>query len=114
MSLRIRVIVVVIMLFVIAKIVSLMSKKKINYKYGLGWSFLAMLVAVLALWPDILYWLAKVTGVIAPVNMLFFMGFVFALAIIFALSKTVSKLHDKVDTLTREIALLRKEIDDKK
>lgn len=113
MSLRIRVIVIVVMVIAICKIISLVSKKKIDYKYGFSWSLLAVAVSVLAIWPQILGWLAKVTGVVAPVNMLFFMGFIFSLAIIFSLSKTVSKLRDKVDKLTQELAILKKEANDK-
>ena len=91
-----------------------MSKKNIDYKYGLGWSLVVIAVTVFAAFPGILEWLAKITGVIAPVNMLFFLGFVFSLAIIFSLSKTVSKLQDKVNKLSQELAILRKDTHDKK
>ena len=113
MSIRVRIVVIVIMLLIIANIIRLMSKKKIDYKYGLGWSFVAIIVLVLAAFPEILIGIANLTGVIAPVNMLFFLGFIFSLAIIFSISKTVSKLQDKVSRMSQEIAILRKEIQDK-
>ena len=113
MSLRVRIVVIVIMLLIIANIIRLMSKKKIDYKYGLGWSLVAIIVLILAAFPGILIGLAKITGVIAPVNMLFFLGFIFSLAIIFSMSKTVSKLQDKINRMSQEIAILRKEIQDK-
>ena len=114
MSIRIRVFVIVCMLLILFNIIRLMSKKKIDYKYGLGWSLVDIIVIVLAAWPGLLGWIAKVTGVIAPVNMLFFLGFILALTIIFSLSVTVSKLQDKVNRLSQEIAIMKKDnFDDK-
>lgn len=113
MSLRVRIVVIVIMLLIIANIIRLMSKKMIDYKYGLGWSLVAIIVLILAAFPGVLIGIAKITGVIAPVNMLFFLGFIFSLAIIFSMSKTVSKLQDKINRMSQEIAILRKEIQDK-
>ena len=113
MSLRVRVFVIVCMILILINIIRLMSKKKIDYKYGLGWSLVDIVVIVMAAWPGLLGWIAKLTGVIAPVNMLFFLGFILALTIIFSLSVTVSKLHDKVNRLSQEIAIMKKDSYDK-
>ena len=113
MSLRVRIFVIVCMILILINIIRLMSKKKIDYKYGLGWSLVDIVVIVMAAWPGLLGWIAKLTGVIAPVNMLFFLGFILALTIIFSLSVTVSKLHDKVNRLSQEIAIMKKDSYDK-
>ena len=113
MSLRIRLVVIVCMVFILIYIIRSISKKTIDYKYGLGWTMVTAIIAIFAIFPGILEWIAKVTGVIAPVNVLFFLGFILSLGIIFSLSKTVSKLQDKVNKLSQELAILRKDTHDK-
>ena len=109
MSLRIRIFVIICMVLLLISLIRLVSKKKINYKYGLGWALIDIVIIVFAACPAILGWIAKLTGVVAPVNMLFFLGFLLVIGIIFSLSMTVSKLQDKVTKLSQELAILRKD-----
>lgn len=109
MSLRIRIFVIICMVLLLISLIRLMSKKKINYRYGLGWALIDIVIIVFAACPAILGWIAKLTGVVAPVNMLFFLGFLLVIGIIFSLSMTVSKLQDKVTKLSQELAILRKD-----
>ncbi len=109
MALKVRIFVIVVMVLILLKLFRLMGKKRIDFKYGLSWSLVDIMIIIVAAWPSLLAWLARLTGVIAPVNMLFFLGFILALAIIFSLSVTVSKLQDRVSRLSQEIAILRKD-----
>jgi len=112
MSLRIRVFVIVCMVLLLIYLLRLMTRKKINFKYGLGWILLDLVVILMAACPIFLAWLAKLTGVIAPINMLFFLGFLLLIGVNFFLSVSVSKLQDKVVKLSQEIAIMRKDARD--
>ncbi len=100
------------MVLLLISLIRLMSKKKIDYKYGLGWALVDLVIIVLAACPEVLGWIAHLTGVVAPVNMLFFLGFILVIGIIFSLSMTVSKLQDKVTKLSQELAIMRKDSHD--
>lgn len=109
MTLRIQVIVIICMLIAIVYIATLAKRKKIDYKYALCWMFVAAIVLIMAVFPSLLARLSMLFGIATPVNMLFFLGFIFSLIIIFTLSRTVSELSDKVKKLSQEIAILRKD-----
>lgn len=109
MTLRIQIIVIVCMVLAIGYIVSLARGKKIDYKYALVWMLVAGVVLILAAFPSLLSLITSLLGIATPVNMLFFLGFIFSLGIIFTLSRTVSELSDKVKKLSQEMAILKKD-----
>ena len=58
--------------------------------------------------------LAKLVGIKTVSNFLFFLGFIFFIFIVFDISKTISIQNKKIVTLTQELALLRKDINNNK
>ena len=56
--------------------------------------------------------LAKFMGIEVPSNMLFFLGFCFALIIIFVLTIAVSRMSIRIKSLTQEMALYEKRMKD--
>ena len=48
MSLRIRIFVIICMVLLLISLIRLMSKKKINYRYGLGWALIDIVIIVFA------------------------------------------------------------------
>ena len=52
-------------------------------------------------------------GIASPMNMLFFLGFCFSLTIIFSLTISASKMSIQIKDLTQEIALYKKEQNEK-
>lgn len=112
MSLRLQIIVVVAMLFIILYIVWQIGKKKLDFKYGIGWLAMFIVVLILAIWPKLLDIISNVLGIASPVNMLFFFGFILSVMIIFSMSKMLGNLNSKVKKLSQELAILRKEVND--
>lgn len=110
MTLRLRTIIIVCMIMVLLYIINLIRKKKMDFRYGLGWIFIAVCISILAIWPFILDKMADVLGIASPMNMLFFFGFGFAVMVIFSLSMTISHLADRVKKLSQEIAIIRKDM----
>ena len=98
------------MLLAVIYIVNTMRKKRMDFRYGLGWLLVIACISVLTIWPVLLDKLAKLLGIASPMNMLFFFGFCFAVMIIFSLSMTISHLADRVKKLSQEIAIIRKDM----
>ena len=67
----------------------------------------------LDLFPSIISHLAQIMGIDTPINMLFFLGFCFSLAIIFVLTIAISRMSIRIKELTQELALFEKREKDK-
>ena len=58
--------------------------------------------------PEKLQEIATTLGIYSPINMIFFLGFVFSLAIIFVLTVTVSRLSARIRRLAQMVAQMNK------
>ena len=70
------------------------------------------MIIVLAIFPEISYWLSKLLGIESPANLVFLFVICLLLEKIFTLSIITSQLEEKVSILSAEVALRSQ--DDKK
>lgn len=110
MSLRLQIIVGVIIVLSILTIGNMVRKKKLDLKYALVWLLVGCIVLIFDIFPGLLSVISEAVGIGIPVNMLFFLGFLFSLLIIFTLTVAVSKMSERVKRLTQELALLEKRL----
>ena len=108
MNSRIQIIVAIIIVLALGVIVNMIRKKALELRDALTWMGVGVIVLILDLFPGLMTQLSKLMGITLPSNMLFFMGFCFALAIIFGLTITVSKMSTRINDLTQEMALYMK------
>ncbi len=109
LSNQLRIIIIVSMLLALIYIVGNIRRQKINFRYGIGWMVVAILIMLLAICPQILDLISYLLGIAVPVNMLFFMGFILVVIVIFSLSRSVSDLSEKVKQLSQELAIAKKD-----
>lgn len=112
MSVRLQVIILLMVLIELAAIVNMVRKGKIGLRYALPWLALGVGMILIDVFPCITDFLAELMGVALPINMLFFMGFCFLLIIIFLLTISVSKIHNREKQLAQELALLKKRMEE--
>ena len=91
---------------VVVFLVTLLRRRRIREKYAAIWIALGVAVLVLATFPQLAFWFARLVGVETPVNLLFAGGFVILLGVCIQLSSSVTSLEERTRTLTEEIALL--------
>ena len=108
MNSRIKIIVAIIIVLALSIIVNMIRRKALELRYALTWLGVGVVVLVLDLFPGLMSQLSKLMGIALPSNMLFFLGFCFSLAIIFGLTIAVSKLSNRINDLTQEMALYMK------
>ena len=113
MSIRLQIIIAVIIVMALCVIVNMIRKKRLELRYALAWLIVGVGVLVLDCFPQLINWIAGKLGIASPVNMLFFLGFCFALMIIFVLTIAVSRSSIRIKELTQELALLEKRINEK-
>ena len=112
MTLRLQIMVIIFIVLAVLYIVNQLRKKKLDYRFGLGWLLIIFCILVLTVSPKLLSMLAGFLGITLPINMLFFFGFCFIVILVFSISMMISSLSDRVKKLSQEIAILRKDMYD--
>ena len=112
MTLRLQIMVIIFIVLAVLYIVNQLRKKKLDYRFGLGWLLIIVCILVLTVSPKLLSMLAGFLGITLPINMLFFFGFCFIVILVFSMSMMISSLSDRVKKLSQEIAILRKDMYD--
>ncbi|WP_082053635.1 DUF2304 domain-containing protein [Gordoniibacillus kamchatkensis] len=93
-------------------IVNMVKKYKIELKYSLLWIFCGLLITVLAIFPSILIFIAKVVGIETPSNALFLFGMLSLFILVFNLTMAASSFTDKIRELTQDLGILKKRIEE--
>lgn len=111
---RIQIILAVLLLFILYKLLRSVVKKKLEIKYVLSWIIIDFCLLIIDLFPSILTILCRCLGIQLPSNMIFLVAII--LLFLLELSHTIllSKLVESNKSLTQEIALLKKELNDTK
>lgn len=108
MTLKIQIIISILVLIGLIYMVGLIRKNRLELKYSLPWLGAAILVLVMVLAPNLMTKLSDVIGIASPVNMIFFLGFLFSLVIILSLTVAISSAANGVKRLVQKLALLEK------
>lgn len=88
----------------------LLKRKSLNLKYTLLWLLSGAIMLVLAVFPQILGWLATLVGVYDPTNALFAFMLFCVIIILMSLTGIVSKLNEKSKRMIQSLALMEKRI----
>ena len=105
MSIRIKCVIIAVLILGLLKILGLIKKNKLELKYALSWLSLELGILIITLIPNLLNVISKVLGIYNEINMLFFLGFVFIILVIFSLTMSLSRNSERVRKMAQEIAL---------
>ena len=105
MSIRIKCVIIGVRILGLLKILGLIKKNKLELKYALSWLFLEVGILIITLIPNLLNVISKALGIYNEINMLFFLGFVFIILVIFSLTMSLSRNSERVRKMVQEIAL---------
>lgn len=72
---------------------------------GIIWVLLSVGLVIIAIWPEIIYTIGSLLGIISPVNLVYLIVIAFLLLSVFHNSIRISMLESRVAQLTQEIAL---------
>ena len=113
MTTQLRVILIILILITIIGFIGQIKKKNLELRYTLSWLSLLFVLLLVAIFPGILQWFTSIFGIELPINMIFFLGFIFTLLIVYRLTAAVSKMSREITNLTQKLALLDKEDNEK-
>ena len=109
MSLRLQIIIIVCMVLALIYIIRRVATKRLDFRFGIGWSLIVIVIMVFAIWPGLLAAVSHLLGIYDPVNMLAFVGIILAVFAIFSLMMEVSKQGEQIKRLSQELGILRKD-----
>lgn len=92
-------------------VLDLVRRRRLSEDFSLLWVAATVLIAVLGFSTPVLKGLTRVLGVMFESSTVFLAGLAFAVAMLLYVSVRVSRLVEDRDHLTRELALLRAELD---
>ena len=78
---------------------------KVKMEDAIFWMFFSGLLLILAIFPQLSFYLSDLLGIDSPANLVFLMIICLLLEKIFTLSIVVSQLEEKVSVLSSEVAI---------
>ena len=88
-----------------------MRRRRLSEEYSLLWLLSTVVVAVLGFSTPLLTWITRVLGMMGESSTVFAFGLAFATAMLLYLSVKLSRLGQENHALTREMALLRHDLE---
>lgn len=105
MTIKVRILLGAALICALAMIINMLRKRELELKYVLGWLLCDIVLLIFAAFPGLMVGFSNFLGIYSPVNMIFFLGFLFSLVIIFSLTVALSRVTARVRRLAQMIAL---------
>lgn len=105
MTVTLRIFLIIASLVTVIWILRKIRKMKVKMEDAIFWLIFSALIIILAIFPEISYWLSKILGIESPANLVFLFVICLLLEKIFTLSIITSQLEEKVSILSAEVAL---------
>ena len=105
MTLKAQIFICIVLVIALAAIINMVRKRSLELKYVLVWIGCDIGLFIFTLFPKTMSHVADFLGIYTPVNMIFFMGFILSLIIIFTLTVALSRVTARVRKLAQMIAL---------
>ncbi len=110
MSLPLQIFLIACVLVFFLMILRYLIKRKLNLKYTLIWLFSAVVMLVIAIFPQIINYLCSLIGIQTPANAVFFFAIIFLFCIVMMLTAIVSHMNIRVYRNTQMQAILEKRV----
>ena len=105
-TIKLQLILGVLIILAFLFVVNMVRKRALELKYALSWFILLFAVGILDCIPQAMSVLARTLGIYDPVNMIFFIGFIFAIILLFILTVTLSRMSARVRKMAQIVAMM--------
>jgi len=105
MTIKVRILLGAALICALIMIINMLRKRELELKYVLGWLLCDIVLLIFTAFPGLMVGFSNFLGIYSPVNMIFFLGFLFSLIIIFSLTVALSRVTARVRRLAQMIAL---------
>lgn len=105
MSIRLRVILLLMWIVLLIFLIKQIRKRSIDLKHSLAWLLLDVTLICITVFPTILIKISDLFGVETPTNILFFFGMCLVLIINYTQTVALSRMSERQKKLVQHIAL---------
>ena len=105
MSLTLRILLIMASAATVIWILYKIRRLKVKMEDTIFWIFFAGILLVMGVFPEIVYRLTDLVGIMSPANLVFLIMIIILFEKIFTLSIIVSQLEEKIMILSAEVAL---------
>lgn len=91
-------------------VLELVRRRRLKEQYSLLWLFTGIIMFVLAIWRDLLEYLAHLLRIAYAPSLLFIVGIMFSFALIMHYSVIISRLSNQNVRLAQEVGIIQKEL----
>lgn len=109
-----KIFLVISILIFIIHVLNNVKKNKLSVRNCIVWLVMSIAVIICVFQVENLTELAHLIGIKTLSNLIFFLGFIFLIYVVFDLTRIVSTQNKKIITLTQELGILKKEIEKEK
>lgn len=110
MSGRLRIILIILVILTNLYSFRQIRRGKMSLNHSLLWIFISLALLIVAIFPDIAFWISEKIGIGLPINMVFLSFSLFSIILFVYLTNVVSKTDRINRRLTQQIALLERRI----
>ena len=109
MSVALRICLVALSIISLFYIIRKIRYSKMQIEYTLFWIVLSIIMILMAVFPQIVYWIAYMLGIMSPANMVYLFIIGILLVKVFMMTIEISNLESKVQALIQEVGISGKE-----
>ena len=109
MSVALRICLVALSIISLFYIIRKIRYSKMQIEYTLFWIVLSIIMILMAVFPQIVYWIAYMFGIMSPANMVYLFIIGILLVKVFMMTIEISNLESKVQALIQEVGISGKE-----
>ena len=113
MFLHQKVFAVVASFLLMALVIELVRRRKLREEYSWLWLLTGGVIILLVVWYDLLLWITRLIGAVAPTTTVFIFSTLFLMLISLHYSIQISKLSHQVKEMGQQLALLRGQLEEK-
>lgn len=109
MSSILRIVLILVSIVFTMYLLGKIRKSKLMIEYAIFWIIFAIMLVILAIFPELVYWATGTLRVMSPANLIFLFMIFILLMKVFLMTIELSQLENKVNELIQKIALDEKE-----
>lgn len=111
MSIVLRCVLLVVAMFSCGWIIHRIRKAQVRLEDTLFWIMSAVILAILGLFPELSYWMARMLGIQSPANFIFFIMICLLFEKVLTMSILHSQIEEKYINMAAEMALRCKDLE---
>lgn len=105
MSAPLRIMLILCSLVMILYVWRKIKKAGMRMENGIIWLLASIVFLIISIWPEIIYKVCKLFGIMSPTNLVYLLVIAFLLLLVFYNAIKISTLESRLDHLAQEIAL---------